>query len=94
MIPKVVNKRWVTLISKIVGVIELKDFRPIGTVGSIYEIIEKFKALRLKKMMSSLVGETKSAFIMDRQILDGVHIANEVLQWTKRKKVKIFFDET
>lgn len=75
-LPKVVNTTWVPLIPKIEGAVELKDFRPISTVGCIYKIIAKILALRLKKMMPFLIRETQSAFVMERQILDGALINN------------------
>lgn len=70
---------WVALIPKIEGAVELKDYRPIGMVGCIYKIIAKILALRIKKVMPSLVGETQTAFVMERQILDGALIANEIV---------------
>lgn len=88
ILPKAVNTTWVTLIPKIEGANELKDFRPISMVGYIYKIIAKILAIRIKKVMPSLVGETQSTFIMERQILDGALIANEVVQWAKQRKRK------
>lgn len=67
------------MIPKVEGAAELKDFRPISMVGCIYKIIAKIMAIRLKKVMPSSIGETQSAFIMERQILDGALVANEVV---------------
>lgn len=58
-------------------------------VGCIYKIIAKILALRIKKVMPSLVGETQSAFIAERQILDGALIANEVVHWVKKNKKEV-----
>lgn len=70
VLPKAVNTTWVTLIPKIEGAVDVKDFRPLSTIGCIYKIIAKILALRLKKVVHSLVGETQSTFIMEREILD------------------------
>ena len=42
-----------------------------------------------KKVMGDLVGETQTAFVQGRQILDGALIACEVVQWLKNKRKSI-----
>ena len=44
------------LIPKRGGVEDLKDFRPISLTGSIYKLIAKVLANRLKKVMNKLVN--------------------------------------
>lgn len=83
-LPKIVNTTWVTLIPKMHGACELKDYIPISMVGFIYKVVAKILALRIKKVMPFLVGETQSAFIKGKQILDNALIANEVVHWAKK----------
>ncbi|GJX57282.1 RNA-directed DNA polymerase, eukaryota, reverse transcriptase zinc-binding domain protein [Tanacetum coccineum] len=64
----------------------VKDFRPISLIGSIYKIIAKLLANRLVGVLGEIINEVQSAFIVDRQILDGPFILNELLQWCKSKK--------
>ncbi|GJV28403.1 RNA-directed DNA polymerase, eukaryota, reverse transcriptase zinc-binding domain protein [Tanacetum coccineum] len=64
----------------------VKDFRPISLIGSLYKIIAKLLANRLVVVLGSLVNEVQSAFVADRQILDGPFILNEIFQWCKSKK--------
>nr|GEU88507.1 RNA-directed DNA polymerase, eukaryota [Tanacetum cinerariifolium] len=64
----------------------VKDYRPISLIGSLYKIIAKIMANRLVGVLGDLVHEVQSAFIADRQILDGPMILNEVIQWCKDKK--------
>ncbi|GJY68998.1 RNA-directed DNA polymerase, eukaryota, partial [Tanacetum coccineum] len=59
---------------------------PISLIGSLYKIIAKILANRLVGVLGDIVNEVQSAFIADRQILDGPFILNEVLQWCKVKK--------
>ncbi|XP_015969911.1 secreted RxLR effector protein 78-like [Arachis duranensis] len=77
---------WVTLASKIDVPKEMKDFRPISMVESVYKVILKILVLRMKNVMSFLVGEVQYAFIQDRQILDGALIASETVSWLKKSK--------
>ena len=87
--PKEINQTWVVLIPKLDGVVEIKDFRPISMIGSIYKIIYKILARRLSKVLPSLIGESQTVFIKHRQILDGALIANEVVWWVKKSKQKV-----
>lgn len=45
------NATFVALIPKKVGAVKLNDFRPINLVGSVYKIISKLLAERLKKVI-------------------------------------------
>ncbi|GJQ92932.1 RNA-directed DNA polymerase, eukaryota [Tanacetum coccineum] len=85
-IPKVGNSCFITLIPKIPNDNLVKDFRPISLIGSVYKIIAKILANRLVSVLGDLVNEIQSAFVADRQILDGPFILNELVQWCKSKK--------
>ncbi|GJU28782.1 RNA-directed DNA polymerase, eukaryota [Tanacetum coccineum] len=85
-IPNGCNSSFIALIPKIPNVNLVKDFRPISLIGSMYKIIAKILANRLVGVLGDIVNEVQSAFIAERQILDGPFILNEVLQWCKLKK--------
>nr|GFB84728.1 RNA-directed DNA polymerase, eukaryota [Tanacetum cinerariifolium] len=59
---------------------------PISLIGSMYNIISKILANRLVVVLGGLVNEIQSAFVADKQILDGPFILNELVQWCKKKK--------
>ncbi|GJS32258.1 RNA-directed DNA polymerase, eukaryota [Tanacetum coccineum] len=85
-IPNGCNSNFIALIPKILDANMVKDFRPISLIGSLYKIIAKILANRLVGVLGDLVNEVQSAFVADRQILDGPFILDEVLQWCRRKK--------
>nr|GFA61424.1 RNA-directed DNA polymerase, eukaryota, reverse transcriptase zinc-binding domain protein [Tanacetum cinerariifolium] len=80
------NSNFIALIPKILDANMVKDFRPISLIGSLYKIIAKILANRLVGVLGSIVNEVQSAFVADRQILDGPFILDEVLHWCRRKK--------
>ncbi|WMV51457.1 hypothetical protein MTR67_044842 [Solanum verrucosum] len=77
------NATFITLIPKKMGATELKDFRPISLITSVYKIISKVLTERLKKVMSKLVDTHQLAFIKGRQIMDAILIANECVDVRK-----------
>ncbi|GJR11579.1 RNA-directed DNA polymerase, eukaryota [Tanacetum coccineum] len=89
-IPKGCNSSFIALIPKIPDAKMVKDFRPISLISSLYKIIAKILANRLVTVLGDLINEVQSAFVADRQILDGPFILNELLQWCKLKKKQSF----
>lgn len=68
------------LITKNQDAKELKDFRPISLLSSVYKIISKVHTFRLKVVMNGLIAQPQSAFVNGRQILDNVLTANECIE--------------
>ncbi|RHN56552.1 putative RNA-directed DNA polymerase [Medicago truncatula] len=83
---KGINTTFIVLIPKVDNPQRLNEFRPISLVGSMYKIIAKLLANRLRLVIGSVISETQSAFIKNRQILDGILIANEVVDEAKKFK--------
>ncbi|GKD96154.1 RNA-directed DNA polymerase, eukaryota, reverse transcriptase zinc-binding domain protein, partial [Tanacetum coccineum] len=90
-IPNGGNSSFITLIPKTSNANLMKDFRPISLIGSLYKIIAKILANRLVLVLEDLVSDSQSAFVKDRQILDGPFILNELVQWCKKKRKKSMF---
>ncbi|RVW91339.1 hypothetical protein CK203_035398 [Vitis vinifera] len=56
-----------------------KRFQTISLVGSVYKLLAKVLANRLKSVMGEVISDSQQAFVQGRQILDAVLIANETL---------------
>nr|GEX54488.1 RNA-directed DNA polymerase, eukaryota, reverse transcriptase zinc-binding domain protein [Tanacetum cinerariifolium] len=84
--PKGGNSSFIILIPKTPNANMVKDYMPISLIGSMYTIISKILANRLVVVLGGLVNEIQSAFVADKQILDGLFILNELVQWCKKKK--------
>ncbi|KAL6566436.1 hypothetical protein OROGR_002051 [Orobanche gracilis] len=86
--PRGSNASFLVLIPKCNSPQGYGDFRPISLVGCIYKILSKLLAARLKKVMGSIISQCQSAFISGRFILDGAVVANEIIDFAKKKKKK------
>nr|GEW49051.1 RNA-directed DNA polymerase, eukaryota, reverse transcriptase zinc-binding domain protein [Tanacetum cinerariifolium] len=84
--PRGSNSSFIALIPKMQDAKMVKDFRPITLIGSLYKIIAKILANRLRIVLGDLVNEVQSAFVANRNIQDGLFILNELMSWCKKKK--------
>ena len=89
---KGINSTFIALIPKVDNPHRLNDFRPISLVGSMYKILAKVLANRLRSVIGLVISESQSTFIKGRQILDGILVANEIDDEARKfKKELILF---
>lgn len=67
------------LIPKKISTKDLKDFRLISLVRSLYKLLVNVLANRLKKMMGNIVSSFQNGFVKRRQIRDEILIDNEII---------------
>lgn len=80
------NATFIALIPKKKGAKELRDFRPISLIGSVYKLFSKVLTERLKGVISKLVYGQQMDFIKGRQIMDAVLVANEAVDSRQKEK--------
>ena len=81
------NATFLTLIPKKENAAEVRDFRPISLLGSVYKIMAKVLVNRLSVVLGHLVSSPQNAFVKGRQITDSVLIANEILDSRLKDKL-------
>ena len=86
---KGINSTFIPLIPKVESPQSLNDFRPILLVGSLYKILAKLLANRLRQVIGSVVSEVQYDFVKNRQILDGILIANKVVDEARKSKKEL-----
>uniref|UniRef100_A0A2N9H4G3 Reverse transcriptase domain-containing protein n=1 Tax=Fagus sylvatica TaxID=28930 RepID=A0A2N9H4G3_FAGSY len=73
------NAFFIALIPKKQNASNICDFRPISLIGSVYKLLAKVLANRLRMVLDGFISESQNAFVGGRKILDSVLIANECL---------------
>ena len=87
MFERSMNASFLTLILKKHNVVNIKDFRLISLVGSVYKLLSKLLANRLRAVLDNLISESQNSFVGGRQILDSVLIANKCLDSRLKSKL-------
>nr|GEX92775.1 RNA-directed DNA polymerase, eukaryota [Tanacetum cinerariifolium] len=85
------NSSFVTLIPKTLDPKLVSKFRPISLIGSLYKVVTKILATRLSFVISDLNSNVQTAFLPNRQILDGPFTTNEILARCKHKNQQAMF---
>ena len=80
-----VNTTFLVLIPKKGGAKDLNDFRPISMVGSLYKLLAKVLANKLKKVVGKVILAYQNVFIEEREITNTSLIENELIDHWRKK---------
>lgn len=73
------NNTSLVLIPKRPGAESMKEFRPISCLNTVYKLISRVLADRLKQHLPVLIAPNQSAFVKDKPLLENVLLASEIL---------------
>ncbi|XP_026419847.1 uncharacterized protein LOC113315813 [Papaver somniferum] len=80
------NNTIVSLIPKVQIANKPKYFRPIALCNTVYKIISKIIALRMKKHIAKIISPMQSAYVSGRLISENICLVQEIVQSMKRKE--------
>ncbi|KAE8655648.1 hypothetical protein F3Y22_tig00117021pilonHSYRG00103 [Hibiscus syriacus] len=83
-----VNHSFISLIPKKINPEGMGDFRPISLVGGLYKILSKVLAKRFGLCINDIISPAQFAFIRGRSIMDCSFIANEGIDFWRKKGLK------
>ena len=80
------NDTTIVMITKINSPENLTQFRPISLCNVVYKVISKMIAACLKIILSDIISNTPSVFVLGRMITDNVLVAYECFHTIKEKE--------
>lgn len=82
------NYGVITLLPKVAGATNIKQYRPICLLNVIFKLITKILTIRLTPVAARIVSKVQTAFTPGRFILEGVVLIHEILHELDRSKEK------
>lgn len=78
--PSALNSTSLVLIFKRHRSVDIKEFHPISCRNTLYKLILRILADRLKPILPEIIPLKQTAFVKERLLLENVLLASEVLQ--------------
>jgi hypothetical protein len=78
-----INKGLITLIPKLGDHAKIGNWRPITLLGSLYKILAKTPARRLKELLPSVIRPNQTGFVEGWNIFDNTFLAQEAQEWAE-----------
>lgn len=85
-LPRAFSSAFLVIVPKTKNPQGLEEYRQICLIGCLYKVIYRILAPRLRCVISSLISKSRTTLIPGRQIVDGVVVINDLLDYAKRKK--------
>lgn len=74
------NSTAITMIPKDTNAERVSQYHPISCLNAMYKVIAKLLERRIQNLLPEMIQKNQTAFIKDRQILENVLLASELVQ--------------
>lgn len=81
------NATIISLVPKKTNASKITEFRPISCCNSVYKVISKLLANRLKTVLPQLISNAQSAFIPGRLLVENVLLATKLVKGYNWKSI-------
>ena len=85
---KQINHTLIALIPKVSDPATTSQFRPISLCNTIYKIISKIMANRMRPILERIIDPVQTAFIPNRSIQDNILLTHEIMNKFNKMKGK------
>ncbi|KAG7551702.1 Ribonuclease H domain [Arabidopsis thaliana x Arabidopsis arenosa] len=85
-LPQSTNDALLVLIAKVAKPDRITQFRPVSLCNVLFKIITKMMVIRLKSVISKLIGPAQASFIPGRLSIDNIVVVQEAVHSMRRKK--------
>lgn len=86
LIPRALNRTSVVLIPKVKQIFKFNHIRPISLCNTIYKVISKILAGRIKQYLPRIISSNQAGFVPGRWIGENTILVNEITHSLRRKK--------
>ena len=83
------NISKIALLPKSEDRIKIQNYRPISLLNTLYKIVAKVYANRMKPLLHNWILPSQTGFVPNRCILDNVFLAFEAIAWTKESQQEL-----
>lgn len=86
--PPELNSTLITLVPKCISPSSMTDLRPITLCNTLYKVITKILANRIKTHLSDYINPAQASFVPGRQITDNIFVVQEMFHKFRNTKGK------
>ena len=83
------NISKIALLPKSEDRIRIQNYRPISLLNTLYKIVAKVYANRMKPLLHNWILPSQTGFVPNRCIIDNVFLAFEAIAWTKESQQEL-----
>ncbi|KAG7576302.1 Ribonuclease H domain [Arabidopsis thaliana x Arabidopsis arenosa] len=86
VLPQLTNAALLVLLPKVARPEKITQFRPVSLCNVLFKVITKMMVIRLKSVISKLIGPAQASFIPGRLGIDNIVVVQEAVHSMRRKK--------